>query len=107
MAEADVWSWAAGYVCAVDWATSLILDVAVIQELMMAGRCARRTTVVKRFHDAFRAFSPDWVVGVDTRDRPVNLGQAIRVVARDRTPGGRSKDLSRDLRDRLGWDGLN
>jgi hypothetical protein len=99
--------WAGGYSCSVDWEPSLVLDIAVLQELMIAGRCERRASVITRFHRAFRTFNPEWEVGVDARDRPVNLRHAIRIVARDRTPGARPKELSGELQRRLRWGGAN
>jgi hypothetical protein len=69
--------WAGGYVCAVDWAPSLILDLAVIQDLIRGGRVNRRNTA--------------------------KLGRAIRVFARDKLPGSRPKDVSADLRQRRRW----
>ena len=95
--------WAGGYVCSVDWAASLLLDLAVLQELLRSGPVRTRSRLLRVLKVALKSFDPNWKIGADRHERGVPLRHAIRVLARDKSRGARPKDVSEDLRYALGW----
>lgn len=95
--------WTGGYVCSVDWDASLLLDVAVLQKVLSAGRISTKEGVLRTLRRAFTGFHPAWRVGEDRRKNAVILAESIRVIARNRLPGARSIDITDDLRKRLAW----
>jgi hypothetical protein len=97
--------WAGGYECAVDWAPSMLVDIAVLQELTASTPIVGRRGALRVFKRALTGFSPTWVVGANRNEGKANLGGAIRIVARDRVQGARVEDISQELRDRLSWNG--
>ena len=96
--------WAGGYVCSVDWDASLLLDVAVLQEVLQAGRISTQDGVLRTLRRAFSGFHPTWRVGEDRSGKDVILAESIRVIARNRRPGARSIEITDDLRKRLAWE---
>ena len=97
--------WAGGYECAVDWAPSMLVDIAVLQEVTGSSRIVGRRGALRVFKRALTGFSPLWLVGVNRHEDRATLGGAIRLVARDRVQGARVEDISQELRDRLNWNG--
>lgn len=97
-------TWAGGYCCGVSWDASMLIDVAVLQEAMATDRSIEsRTATVNMLAKALTRFAPNFEVGVDEHDEPVSLRDALRVVARDRVQGSRSRDVSDELAAKLGW----
>lgn len=93
-------TWAGGYCCEVNWAASMLIDLAVLQEAMATDRAIEsRTATVSMLAKALARFNPDFEIG----DEPISLRDALRVVARDRVQGSRPRDVSDDLRTKLGW----
>lgn len=86
--------WAGGYSCSVDWSSCMHIDIAVLDTLMRGRPLDRRRAIVNALCEA-------WVVGDDDDDADVELGAALRVVARDK--GGRAADVTQELKDALGW----
>lgn len=97
--------WAGGYLCAVDWDASLLLDLSVLQGLLQSGPITTKKQVLAVLGKALKGFAPGWVVGSDSNDCDVELRSALRVVARDKARGGgaKPKDISDTVRARLGW----
>src|SRR5882724_8402712 len=95
--------WAGGYVCTVNWDASLLLDMAVLQELLKSGARKTRTGVVRTLKRAMESFDPRWIIGSDANGVDVCLRDALRVVARDKRQGARPQDVSRDLLSALRW----
>lgn len=95
--------WAGGYRCSVNWDASLLLDMAVLQELLKSGPRKTRTGVVSTLKRALKGFDPRWVIGSDTKGDGVSLGDALRIVARDKNRGARPEDVSQDLLSALHW----
>jgi hypothetical protein len=95
--------WAGGYRCSVNWDASLLLDMAVLQELLKSGPRKTRTGVVRALKQAMKGFDPRWVIGSNAKGGGVSLRDALRVVARDRVRGARPQDVSSDLLRALRW----
>jgi hypothetical protein len=95
--------WAGGYACAVDWDTSLLLDLAVLQAAIRMGPISDKAAVLRMLKRAFRGFNADWTVGVDKRGVRVSLADSVRVVARDRRRGARPMLITEDLCRSLKW----
>ena len=55
--------WAGGYRCSVNWDASLLLDMAVLQELLKSGPRKTRTGVVGTLKQAMKGFDPRWIIG--------------------------------------------
>jgi hypothetical protein len=96
--------WTGGYICSVDWDAGLLLDVAVLQEVLSSGQISTKEGVLRILRRAFTGFRCSWCVGEDSRKKAVILADSIRVIARDRRPGARSVDITNDLRKRLAWE---
>jgi hypothetical protein len=96
--------WAGGYICGAYWDASLLLDLAVLQQVLRSGPIKTRARVVQILRWALRGFDPEWVVGDDTNGQAVCLRRAVRVVARDRVQGVRPRDVSTELQSALRWD---
>jgi hypothetical protein len=96
---------AGGYLCAVDWDASLLLDLSVLQELLKSRSITSRRRAVTVLKSALQGFTPSWVVGVNVRDDDVALRKALRVMARNRVrgAGSRPKDITHELITALKW----
>jgi hypothetical protein len=95
--------WAGGYTCAVEWDGSLLVDLAVLQELLWSGPIRRRKKLVATVARALSRFDPKWVIGEAGTRRKVQLSAAIRVMARDKVRGSRPADMTAMLKSRLRW----
>lgn len=96
---------AGGYLCAVDWGASLLLDLSVLQKLLRSRPITSRRRAVAVLKGALEGFAPSWVVGGNARDDDVSLRKAFRVMARNkvRGAGSRPKDVTDELTTALKW----
>ncbi len=95
--------WAGGYVCSVRWNASLLLDLAVLEQVMLSGPIRGPGKLIRVLTRALAAFSPNWTITTGARDR-VSLRSALRVIARDKLRGHGPKEVSDQLRTSLGWE---
>ncbi|MEO6951369.1 MAG: hypothetical protein ABI321_06110 [Polyangia bacterium] len=93
--------WAGGYGCSVEWSSCMHIDIAVLDTLMGGRVLERKKAIIQALTAAFDRFDPAWVIGEDDDEDDVELGAALRVVARDK--GGRPADVTQDIKDELGW----
>jgi hypothetical protein len=95
--------WAGGYSCAVDWHPSMLIDLAVLQELLSSGSIKTRKAFVTVVGRALRAFHPRWSIGESSRGDRIELSRALRLFARDKSRGGRIAEVTDLIEHRLGW----
>lgn len=95
--------WAGGYTCSVEWAECMLIDIAVLNDVMAAPRPVRgKGGILRHFAHAFERFDERWVIGEDQDEKPVELGEALRLWGRD-VERSRPEDLTEELLDELEW----
>jgi len=101
-------AWIFGYTCEIDWLTSTVIDVAILERLtrLSDGQLKSRTTIVRSFADALKRFSGDYLLGSYNGGR-VPLKKSISLVTKPHGQGFAPQDSTADLRRALGWDGDN
>lgn len=97
--------WAGGYTCSVDWDACMLIDIAVLNEVMAARSAPRGVNgIVKIFDAALHRFDREWEIGDTSRGDVVELSEAVRLWGRE-GPRSRPDDLTALLLDELEWDG--
>lgn len=92
-----------GYRCAVDWETSLLIDLSVLQSLLSSGEMVDRKRAIAVLGRGLRPFSSGWPIGDDHDGQRQPLVDAIRVLARDKARRGAPEDITERLLARLKW----
>lgn len=94
--------WAGGYTGVVSWDAAMLIDVAIVNEVMSSGWVTTKTGAVKLMARALSTFNPDWIVGKN-EGYTFRLRKVIGLVARDGRQGSRASDVTADLLQELGW----
>src|SRR3989442_14443499 len=68
--------WTGGYACAVNWDSSLMIDLGVLQALVRYGPIRGRAKAVRVITRGLCGFQPSWIIGDDINGRPVPLDSA-------------------------------
>jgi hypothetical protein len=98
--------WAGGYRCSVDWDSCMLIDIAVLNEVMCGSSARGLRAIVDLFRDVFLRFHPEWLIGDNARGDEVELRDALRLWGRERERG-RPEDLTADLIEALEWSDLD
>lgn len=94
--------WAGGYTGVVSWDAAMLIDIAIVNEVMSSGWVTTKTGAVKLLARALSSFNPDWIVGKN-EGYTFSLREVISLVARDGRQGSRASDVTADLFQELGW----
>jgi hypothetical protein len=94
--------WAGGYKGVVSWDAAMLIDIAIVNEVMSSGWVTTKIGAVKLLARALSTFNPDWIVS-EHEGYTVSLRDAIGLVARDGRQGSRAADVTPDLLHELGW----
>lgn len=92
--------WAGGYTGEVSWDSAMLIDLAVMNEVMSSGLVNTKADAVKLMARALSTFNSEWKVD---RDESVCLRDSIRLLARDGVQGSRACDVTGELLEELRW----
>jgi hypothetical protein len=94
--------WAGGYTCYVDWSTTMLVDIAVLNEVMGARPIRTAARAAKTFGNALSRFNPDTIIGGDQLERGVAMSNGVRLWARDASRRSAS-EVTQAVRIAAGW----
>lgn len=98
-------TWIFGYTCEIDWLTSTIIDVAILERLTRLGgnQLRSREKITGTFAAALRRFNGDYLLGSHNGGR-VPLKESITLVTKPHGQGFAPQDSTDDLRRALAWE---
>lgn len=97
-------TWIFGYTCEIDWLTSTVIDVSILERLTRLSdrQLSSRTKIIKTFADALKRFNGEYPIGSD-RGEKIPLKDSITLVTKPRGQGNSPQDSTEDLQTALAW----
>lgn len=96
-------TWIFGYTCEIDWMTSTMIDVAILERLTRLSntQLSSRPTIINAFTKALRRFNGEYLIGEDNGHR-IALKDSVTLITKPRGRGYLPHDSTADLRAALG-----
>jgi hypothetical protein len=97
-------AWIFGYTCEIDWISSTLVDVTLLEHLMGMKKedLRSRKKIVDAFASALERFNGDYPICKE-QNRSVPLKYALSLSVKPRRPEERPEDNTHDLLEKLGW----
>ena len=95
--------WAGGYKTAIEWEAAMLVDLAIVNEVMSSPPATSKSEAVNLFAKALRSFDPEWEVFRHDDGRRILLREAIHLDARDQKSGPSADNVTPQLFDKLRW----
>ncbi len=97
-------AWIFGYTCEIDWISSTLVDVTLLEHLMGMKKedLRSRKKIVDAFASALERFNGDFPICKE-QNRSVPLKYAISLSVKPRRPDERPEDNTHELLEKLGW----
>jgi hypothetical protein len=97
-------TWIFGYTCEIDWLTSTVIDVSILERLTRLSdrQLSSRTKIIKTFADALKRFNGEYPIGSDQGEE-IPLKDSITLVTKPRGQGNSPQDSTEDLQTALAW----
>jgi hypothetical protein len=96
--------WVFGYTCEIEWVTSTLVDLSILEHLINLDRAdlRSRARVVEAFARALSRFNSRYAIcKMDEKKNP--LLDAVSLVVRPRTARSLPRESTMELREHLGW----
>lgn len=95
-------TWIFGYTCEIDWLTSTMIDVAILDRMtgMASRQLESRQKIVSAFTGALKRFNGKYLIGEQDR-RKIPLADSITLITKPRGKGNVPQDSTEDLRAAL------
>lgn len=92
-------AWMMGYKGAVDWLTSTLVDISVINSMLELGghEITDRDDIFNKFTEAIQRFNPTYPVAHDKKNNQMNLLDTLSLVIQPRGQGHQPKDMTEAL----------
>lgn len=96
-------TWTFGYTCEIDWLTSTIIDVAILERLtsLSSSQLTSRAMIINSFAAALRRFNGEYLIGTH-HGKKIPLKESITLITKPRGKGNVSQDSTDTLRTALG-----
>jgi hypothetical protein len=97
-------TWIFGYTCEIDWMTSTMIDVAILERLtrLSNGQLSSRQMIINTFTKALKRFDGKYLIG-EQGGHKIALADSITLITKPRGQGNAPRDSTEDLRTALAW----
>jgi hypothetical protein len=97
-------TWIFGYTCEIDWLTSTIIDVSILERLTRLSdkQLASRSIIINSFAEALRRFNGEYLIGQHNGEK-ISLKDSITLVTKPHGQGKISQNSTDNLREALAW----
>ena len=94
--------WCVGYSSESDWLVGTMIDCSIMGRMidLEDDDLADRDVMISALASAIEPFSESFIIGNDTRDQPVALGDSIQFVVQPRGQGQRARTVTAEV---LSW----
>lgn len=91
--------WCAGYSSESNWLVGTMIDCSIMGRMidLEEGDLANRDVMISELAEAIEPFSESFIIGNDTRDRPVALRDSIQFVVQPRGQGQRARTVTAEV----------
>jgi hypothetical protein len=91
--------WCAGYSSESDWLVGTMIDCSILGRMIDLDDddLASKETLIERLGEALQPFAADFIIGNDSRARPVALKDSIQFVVQPKGKGQRAKTVTAEV----------
>lgn len=95
-------NWLFSYKYAVDWLPSMMVDLAILEQIFMQDKLKERDKIINSFKKALSLFNKSFEMATDENEKSRKLCETIKLIVRGRT-ATTPMDLTETLLQELNW----